>query len=422
MLRDTSKEQDSITDTLVPKKREAKRAVRRTAEQEASGRASGRRPASVYWLITRNENSRLEVLTLSLADGEEVLPVFSYEEEAHMFLSLGQEGFDTWQIRESTIGELISVLYGPCAGVKRVALDPLPEMITERSVGLVSLDRERFANLVLRGKEPPLEHDFFYMAVGACATAGVIEGREGEKMAEKKILIVEDDPAARDIVSRALSREGMYTQAVEDGEKALKVLKEAEQQTFDLVLLDAMLPKVDGFSVCRELREEDGVHRKVPVVMLSVRNDETSVVVALEVGADDYVTKPFSPSELVSRVRAHLRRRRMNAKRGSSEQLKLEFPGLEIDLLKQQVLVEGKTVRLTAKEFEVLKLLASQPGRAYSREQILCHLWGGKFFGETRAADVHVQHLRKKIEPDPRNPRYIHTVRGFGYKFAELQL
>lgn len=147
MLRDTSKDRDSLTNTLAPES-EASRATRRTAEQ-ASGRASGRRAGSAYWLIARNENCRLKVLASGLADGEEALPVFSYEEEAEMFLRLGHVRFDGWRVRESTAGELISVLYGPCAGVERVALDPLPEMFVERTVGLVSLSREHFVNLVL---------------------------------------------------------------------------------------------------------------------------------------------------------------------------------------------------------------------------------------------------------------------------------
>jgi hypothetical protein len=150
MLRDPAKERDSIPSTLAAES-EANPVARRTAEQ-----ASGRCPALVYWLIARNENGRLRVLVLSLADGEEVLPVFSYEEEAEMFLRLEQVGFESWQTRKSTAGELISVLYGPCADVKRVALDLVPEMLIERTVGLVSLSRERFANLVLRGRERPL--------------------------------------------------------------------------------------------------------------------------------------------------------------------------------------------------------------------------------------------------------------------------
>ncbi len=236
-----------------------------------------------------------------------------------------------------------------------------------------------------------------------------------------KILIVEDDRAVRDVVEHALSREGMGTVAVGDGEAALERLRQ-EAEPFDLVVLDVMLPGMDGVNVCREIRVggAGSVSSDVPVVMLTARDDEINVVVGLEVGADDYITKPFRPRELVSRVRAQLRRRRLDTKGVSDEKRKLEFPGLEVDLLRRQVFAEGKPVGLTAKEFEILALLASHPGWVYSREQIMRHLWGGDFFGEARAADVHVQHLRKKIEPDPSNPRYVQTVRGFGYRFAEI--
>jgi DNA-binding response OmpR family regulator len=232
-----------------------------------------------------------------------------------------------------------------------------------------------------------------------------------------KILIVEDDPAVRDVVEYALSREGMETEAVSSGEAATARL--FSDAAFDLVILDLMLPDTDGVTLCRELRSADCASRDVPVIMLTARDDETSVVVGLEVGADDYVTKPFSPRQLVSRVRAHLRRQRLSSRTSATEQQKLEFPGLTIDLLRREVLVGDKPIELTAKEFEVLALLASHPGRVYGREEIMAHLWGGDFFGEVRAADVHVQHIRKKIESDPRNPCFIETVRGAGYRFAK---
>jgi len=235
-----------------------------------------------------------------------------------------------------------------------------------------------------------------------------------------RILVVEDDPAVRDVVEHALSQEGLQTVGVGDGEAALGRLGGSDP--FDLVVLDLMLPgEIDGYSVCQEIRAGSaGEHNKaVPVVVLTARDDETSVVVGLEVGADDYITKPFRPRELVSRVRAHLRRRRRNARAGA-EQRKLVFPGLEVDLLKRLVLSGGSPVELTAKEFEVLTLLASHPGRVYSREQIMSHLWEGNFYGEVSAANVYVQHVREKIEPDPKNPRYVQTVRGVGYRFADL--
>ena len=233
-----------------------------------------------------------------------------------------------------------------------------------------------------------------------------------------RILIVEDDPAMRSVVERTLSREGMETKTLENGEEVLEYLQTAEP--FDLLILDVMLPGTDGITLCREIRAGTTVHKEVPIVMLTARSDETSIVVGLEVGADDYVTKPFSPKQLVSRVRAHLRRQQFNSRPGATQQQRLAFPGLELDLLRRQVTANGAPVILTAKEFEVLAFLATQPGRVYSREQIMRHLWGGEFFGDARAADVHVQHLRKKVEPDPKNPCYIQTVRGFGYKFAEM--
>jgi two-component system, OmpR family, alkaline phosphatase synthesis response regulator PhoP len=233
-----------------------------------------------------------------------------------------------------------------------------------------------------------------------------------------RILIVEDDPAVRDVLEHALWREGMETQSAPNGEKALQSLHDAKP--FDLVVLDVMLPGMDGISVCQELRNGHSPSTDAPVLILSARDDETSVVVGLEVGADDYVSKPFRPRELVSRVRAHLRRRRLDSRAAPQERNRLEFPGLQVDLFGRQVLADGESVELTAKEFDVLWVLASHPGRVYSREQIMRQLWNGEFFGEARAADVHVQHIRKKIEPDPKNPRYIQTVRGAGYKFANL--
>jgi DNA-binding response OmpR family regulator len=223
------------------------------------------------------------------------------------------------------------------------------------------------------------------------------------------ILIVEDDLAVRDILQIALEREGMSVEAVGDGESALKRFRSAG--TFDLVVLDIMLPGIDGISLCQELRKSSDV----PVVMLTARDGERSVVLGLEVGADDYITKPISPLEVVSRVRAHLRRRRMNA-----PDQRLAFPGLVIDLLRRQVWVGENRVDLTAAEFEVLSSLAAHPGWVYSRQQIMEQLWDGEFYGELRTADVHVRNIRRKIETDPRKPRYILTVRGMGYKFAEI--
>ncbi|HEX5851006.1 MAG TPA: response regulator transcription factor [Rubrobacter sp.] len=228
-----------------------------------------------------------------------------------------------------------------------------------------------------------------------------------------RVLIVEDDAAMRDMVGYALVEEGMEVEAVADGESALEIF--FSSGPFDLVILDVMLPGIDGISVCKELTSASDV----PVVMLTARDDETSVVVGLEVGADDYITKPFSHRELVSRVRATLRRRRIDA-RASSKQERLEFPGLAIDLARRQVVAQGTPVDLTAAQFDILLLLASHPGWVYGRGQIMETVWGTEFSGDSRAADMQISNIREKIESDPKNPRYVLTVRGVGYKFTEV--
>ena len=228
-----------------------------------------------------------------------------------------------------------------------------------------------------------------------------------------RVLIVEDDDAMRDMVGYALAEEGMEIEAVADGEGALEIF--FSSGPFDLVILDVMLPEIDGVTVCKELTSKSDV----PVIMLTARDDETSVVVGLEVGADDYVTKPFSHRELISRVRATLRRRRIDA-RASSQQKRIEFPGLVIDLTRRRVVAQGTPVELTAAQFNILALLASHPGRVYSRGQIMATVWGNEFSGDSRAADMQIRNIREKIEPYPKNPRYVLTARGMGYKFAEI--
>jgi DNA-binding response OmpR family regulator len=173
-----------------------------------------------------------------------------------------------------------------------------------------------------------------------------------------------------------------------------------------------MLPGIDGITVCQELR----THCEVPIIMLTARDDETSVVVGLEVGADDYVTKPFSTRQLVSRVRANLRRRRLDAQ---ALEHKLVFPELVIDVVGRQVSVRGGPVCLTAKEFDILRVLATRPGQVLSREQIVRQVWGTDYFGGARSVDTHVGHIRKKIEVDLKNPCYIQTEHGVGYRFAK---
>ena len=228
-----------------------------------------------------------------------------------------------------------------------------------------------------------------------------------------RVLIVEDDDAMRDMVGYALAEEGMEVEAVADGEGALEIF--FSSGPFDLVVLDVMLPGIDGVTVCKELTSKSDV----PVIMLTARDDEMSVVVGLEVGADDYVTKPFSHRELISRARATLRRRRIDA-RASSQQKRIEFPGLVIDLTRRRVVAQGTPVELTAAQFNILALLASHPGRVYSRGQIMATVWGNEFSGDSRAADMQIRNIREKIEPYSKNPRYVLTARGMGYKFAEI--
>ncbi len=226
-----------------------------------------------------------------------------------------------------------------------------------------------------------------------------------------RILVVEDDDAVRYVVEQALVAESMSVETASNGEEALGLL--ARSGPFDLVVLDVMLPDTDGMQLCREITTKSDAR----VIMLTVRDDETSVVVGLEVGADDYVTKPFSPRELVSRVRAHLRRRHRDAQ--PPEQELLRFPGLEIDLLRHRVEADGRSVELTAAQFKILVLLATHPGRVYSRAQIMESIWGGESVN-SRAADMHILNLRKEIEPDPEKPQYLQTVRGLGYRFADI--
>lgn len=236
---------------------------------------------------------------------------------------------------------------------------------------------------------------------------------------------MEDDAAVRYVVEQALLVEGMEVEAVGSGEAGLQAF--LSSGPFDLVVLDIGLPGMDGVEVCRRITSES----HIPVVMLTARDDEVSVVVGLEVGADDYITKPFSPRELVSRVRAHLRRRRLDLlgnrhttkeshgnEVGEAEGGVLRFPGLEIDLLRHRIEVEGEEISLTAAQFKILALLASHPGWVYTRGQLMEPIWGEGFLTDSRAADMHVLNIRKKIEPDPENPRYIQTVRGTGYRFA----
>jgi two-component system, OmpR family, response regulator len=224
------------------------------------------------------------------------------------------------------------------------------------------------------------------------------------------ILIVDDEDAIQKLLTYPLEREGFRVLQARDGEEALRRF---HGETVDLVVLDLMLPKVDGLEVCKRLRSESSV----PIIMLTARDDELDKVLGLELGADDYITKPFSIREFQSRVRALLRRASLPAQAAQDELIALD--GLRIDLARRAVSVDDRAVQLTYVEFELLRALAASPGRVFTRQMLLEALWGGSEYREPRTIDVHVRHLREKLERDPREPEYIFTVRGVGYRFRD---
>jgi DNA-binding response OmpR family regulator len=226
------------------------------------------------------------------------------------------------------------------------------------------------------------------------------------------ILLVDDEDAVQKLLAYPLERDGFRVLQARDGEEALRRFAD---ERVDLVVLDLMLPKLDGLEVCKRLRAES----QVPIIMLTARDDELDKVVGLELGADDYITKPFSIREFRSRVRALLRR--ATAPRlEPREQETIERDGLRIDLARHVVEAHGNPVQLTYVEFELLRTLASHPGRVHTREMLLRALWGDSAYREPRTIDVHVRHLREKLEHDPRQPEYILTVRGVGYRFRDV--
>lgn len=224
------------------------------------------------------------------------------------------------------------------------------------------------------------------------------------------ILIIEDDRNTATLIATYLEREGFATQMVHDGNQALEL---ARLQKPGFVILDIMLPQVDGWEICRELRK----HSDVPILMLTAREEEIDRVLGLSLGADDYVVKPFSPRELVERVKAILRR----TTRRPQPVSQFSHAGLTLDVDKRRVTLDEQPVDLTTVEYKLLQALMSAPGRAFSRDDLLSHIYER---GETvvdRVVDVHIGHLRQKLSDNPSEPRYIETVRGFGYRFAERQ-
>jgi two-component system, OmpR family, response regulator len=225
------------------------------------------------------------------------------------------------------------------------------------------------------------------------------------------ILLVDDEDSVQKLLAYPLEREGFRVLQARDGEEAL--MRFAAEDV-DLVVLDIMLPKLDGLEVCKRLRAES----EVPIIMLTARDDELDKVLGLELGADDYITKPFSIREFRSRVRALLRRAAAARQPGPEGDV-ISVGDLAIDLSRRTVEVQGRKVQLTYVEFELLRILASHAGRVYSRRMMLEALWGGADYREPRTIDVHVRHLREKLEPDPAAPEYILTVRGVGYRFRD---
>ena len=226
-----------------------------------------------------------------------------------------------------------------------------------------------------------------------------------------RMLVVDDEPSVRESVGYALEQEGFDVTLAADGEEAER--KFSEEGPFDLLVLDIMMPGKSGLDVCREVRARS----PVPIILLTAKDAEVDKVVGLEVGADDYVTKPFSVRELLGRVRAQLRRRELDRSTGAADATIRAGP-VSIDLARHLVTVRGEPVNLTRSEFQVLRLLVEHPGRVFSRKEIMEELWQTEFRGDVRACDVHISNLRQKVEEDPQKPELVLTVRKVGYRFA----
>ncbi len=229
-----------------------------------------------------------------------------------------------------------------------------------------------------------------------------------------RILVAEDDEKQAELIRRYLEREGHATVVVHDGRAAID---EARRRRPDLLVLDVMMPNVDGLDVCRVLRAESNGLGEMPIIMLTARSTEDDLLLGLDLGADDYVTKPYSPRELVARIRAVLRRRGGRAESGV-----YRVGDLSIDTVRHEVELAGRAVETTPAEFKILACLAASPGRAFTRQQLLEHAFGFDHYVFDRTIDVHMMNLRKKIEASPARPRYLLTVYGVGYKLADSPL
>jgi two-component system response regulator RegX3 len=228
-----------------------------------------------------------------------------------------------------------------------------------------------------------------------------------------KILLIEDESAIADSVAYSLAREGYVVSTAIDGEEALRTFRDQDPS---IVILDLMLPRLSGLDVCREIRRQS----EVPIIMLTAKDSEADKVAGLELGADDYVTKPFSVRELVSRVRAHLRRAEMATRPAATPaDGRLVGGRVELDPERHEVYVDGQVVAMTPKEFELLETFLSRKGRLLTRQFLIEEIWGPSYFGDTKTLDVHVKRLRQKIELDRHHPQNLLTVRGLGYKFVD---
>lgn len=230
-----------------------------------------------------------------------------------------------------------------------------------------------------------------------------------QEVAVTSILLVDDEPLITDSLSYSLQREGFEVRSVTDGAGALEAIEEFEP---DLIVLDLMLPDISGLEVCRRLR----AHSSTPVIMLTARGEEIDRVLGLEVGADDYLAKPFSFRELLARIRATLRRVELDRQVQGAQTVNLR--SLTLDPTARRVFKDGQELQLSAREFDLLALLMKNAGRALSREELLAKVWGEEWIGDPRTLDVHVRWIRMKIEEDPASPEYLQTVRGYGYRFA----
>ncbi len=233
-------------------------------------------------------------------------------------------------------------------------------------------------------------------------------------MNDKKILIVDDEKPIVDILKFNLEKEGFSTSVAYDGEEAINLALSIKP---DLILLDLMLPKVDGFNVCKELRKS----LVCPIIMLTAKEEVVDKIIGLELGADDYMTKPFSIREVIARVKANLRRHTLPIKEEKEEKSdkRIYIKDMIVDSEKYIAIIGNKKIDLTIKEFELLKMLSSQPDQVFTREQILKGVWGYDFYGDARTVDVTVRRLREKIEKNPADPQYVQTKRGMGYYISE---